>query len=271
YMPHKIYGQHIDYMFQTPTTQVWKKMYDEGKLQPPQTYFWETKPPEELYDLQNDPDEVNNLADSPQHREILEKMRQAHKDWVFRIRDVGFLPEGEIHARSQGSTPYQMGHDESAYPLKKIFAAADTASSLNMDAIPDLQKALEDDDGAVRYWAALGILMREADGLKAAHNDMKRALHDKSPYVRIAAAEALGKYGSGEDAAQAVQTLMELVDVEKTNAYVAIAALNAIDELGEKAADQKKAIQTLPSKDPSAPARANGYVSRLIQTITGSE
>ncbi|HTM48557.1 MAG TPA: sulfatase, partial [Bryobacteraceae bacterium] len=58
YMPHKIYGQHIDYMFQTPTTSVWKKLYDEGKLQPPKTYFWETKPPEELYDLENDPDEV---------------------------------------------------------------------------------------------------------------------------------------------------------------------------------------------------------------------
>ena len=25
YMPHKIYGQYIDYMFQTPTTRVWKK------------------------------------------------------------------------------------------------------------------------------------------------------------------------------------------------------------------------------------------------------
>ena len=45
YMPHLIYGQHIDYMFQTPTTQVWKRLYDEGKLAPPQTCFWERKPP----------------------------------------------------------------------------------------------------------------------------------------------------------------------------------------------------------------------------------
>ena len=35
-MPHKIYGQHIDYMFQTPTTRVWKRLHDEGKLTPVQ-------------------------------------------------------------------------------------------------------------------------------------------------------------------------------------------------------------------------------------------
>ncbi len=43
YMPHLIYGQYLNYMFQTPTTQVWKQLYDEGKLQPPQTFFWERK------------------------------------------------------------------------------------------------------------------------------------------------------------------------------------------------------------------------------------
>ena len=31
YMPHLIYGQHLDYMFQTPTTRVWKQLHDRGK------------------------------------------------------------------------------------------------------------------------------------------------------------------------------------------------------------------------------------------------
>ncbi|MEJ7638041.1 MAG: sulfatase-like hydrolase/transferase, partial [Singulisphaera sp.] len=48
YMPHLIYGQHIDYMFQTPTTQVWKRLHDEGSLTPAQDAFWKPKPPEEL-------------------------------------------------------------------------------------------------------------------------------------------------------------------------------------------------------------------------------
>ncbi|RMG39573.1 MAG: sulfatase, partial [Planctomycetota bacterium] len=102
YMPHRIYGQYVSYMFQTPTTRVWKQLYDEGKLKPPQTYFWEPKPSEELYDLQNDSDEVHNLADSPQHQQIKRRLRQALHDWMRSVRDVGFLPEDEMHRRSHG-------------------------------------------------------------------------------------------------------------------------------------------------------------------------
>ena len=33
YMPHKIYGQHIGYMFEMPTAQVWKKGFESGTWQ----------------------------------------------------------------------------------------------------------------------------------------------------------------------------------------------------------------------------------------------
>ena len=49
YMPHKIYGQYISYMFKTPTTQVWHDLYHAGKLNAAQSHFWKTKPAEELY------------------------------------------------------------------------------------------------------------------------------------------------------------------------------------------------------------------------------
>ena len=47
-LPHRIYGQHVSYMFLTPTTAIWKRLYDQGVLEPPRTFFWETKSPEEL-------------------------------------------------------------------------------------------------------------------------------------------------------------------------------------------------------------------------------
>src|SRR5262249_4852361 len=40
YMPHRPQGQYLSYMFQTPTTQVWKQLHDEGKLSPGQDFFW---------------------------------------------------------------------------------------------------------------------------------------------------------------------------------------------------------------------------------------
>src|SRR5262249_9210519 len=145
----------------------WKKLHDQGKLTPAQDAFWNTKPPEELYDLQKDPDEVNNLAAAPAHQDILKKLREAQKDLALRIRDVGFLPEGEMHSRSEGSSPYDMGHNDRAYPFQRVFETAERASLLQAEAVGSLRKAFEDDDSAVRYWATLGMLMRGRGGVEA--------------------------------------------------------------------------------------------------------
>jgi len=266
YMPHEIYGQYIAYMFQTPTTQVWKQLYDEGKLEPPKTFFWETKPAEELYDLQDDPDEVNNLADSPRHQDVLKRMRKAQQAWALEIRDLGFLPEGEIHSRSQGTTPYEMGHDAAKYPIKKIMAAAELASSLEAGTVEKLVAAAGDEDSAVRYWAVTGVLMRGPDAVAAAKETLHKCLEDSSPYVRIAAAEALGRYGNDEDVAKALDVLMELAPASQ-GTFVAMAALNALDLLDEKAAGRKDEIATLSQKDPNAPGRTGSYIPNLIKKI----
>ena len=95
YMPHLPCGQYIGYMFATPTTRVWRRMFRSGELNAAQAHFWKVKPAEELYDLKTDRDEVRNLAGSAEHAETLARMRAALNDWEYEIRDVGFLPEGE--------------------------------------------------------------------------------------------------------------------------------------------------------------------------------
>ncbi|NUQ65736.1 MAG: sulfatase [Pirellulales bacterium] len=44
YMPHLPYGQHVRYMFDTPTTRVWKELHDQGKLTAQQDHFWRMMP-----------------------------------------------------------------------------------------------------------------------------------------------------------------------------------------------------------------------------------
>ncbi|MBM4047388.1 MAG: sulfatase, partial [Planctomycetes bacterium] len=199
YTPHVPHGQHVRYMFQTPTTAAWKKLYDEGKLTPQQAYFWQTKSPEELYDLQTDPDEVNNLANSPACQDVLHRLRKAQQSLSLEVRDIGFLPEAEIHSRSQGSSPYEVAHDDRRYPLKRIMATAEQASSLKPEALAELKKAFQDTDSAVRYWAAMGVLMRGQRAVESAHAELHKALADESPSVRIVAAHALGQFGSDAD------------------------------------------------------------------------
>ena len=268
YNPHKIYGQHVTYAWSLPSTPVWERLYKDGKLKPPQTYFWETKPAEELYDLQSDRSEVNNLAPSPSHKSVVERFRKAHHDYELAVKDVGLLPEGEMHARAEGSTPFEMGHDPKKFPVERILAAADLATSGSSGATKQLEAALQDPDSGVRYWGAMGILIRGTEEVKRSHAALRKALADDSPYVRIAAAEALGKYGSAEDIDAALALLVGLADSEKNNSYIAIQALNALDALGKKAAPWKARIAVLATVDPKSPARVNKeYTTRLVDWL----
>ena len=69
----------------------------QGQLQGNASYiFMKTKEVEELYDLQQDPYEVNNVATSPEHSDKLVELRNALTSWQNEIDDKGFLPENEI-------------------------------------------------------------------------------------------------------------------------------------------------------------------------------
>lgn len=268
YMPHLSQGQHVGYQFETPTTAVWRKLFDEGKLNEAQSIFWKVpKAPEELYDLQNDPDEVRNLAASPEHQSVLKKLRQAQQDLAVKIRDTGFLTEAEVHSRSGDAAPRDALADDKGYPFQRVFAAADLATLLKPEALPELKKFLKDADSGVRYWGAMGILMRGQSAVDASKAELTAALEDSSPSVRVAAAEALGKHGNEADLQAALAVLKADADPTKTGAYVGIAAMNAIDALGKKAAPLLDFVKSMPVRDDKAVARANEYVPRLQATV----
>ena len=271
YMPLRIYGQYVGTMFQTPTTQVWKRLYDEGKLNAAQKHFWERKPPEELYDLQNDRDEVNNLAGSPAYRDTLERLRAGNMEHLVRIRDIGFLPEGEIHSRSVNSSPYEVGHDDKLYPMTRIIGMAELASLLKPEAIPRLIKGLEDPDSAVRYWAASGILMRGADGLDAARPAMRKALADSGGYVRAVAAESFAWHGDAGEVREALAVLAALVPAGKNGGFVSLWALDIIDRLGAIAKPIMAEVLQAEAVDPKLPVRSRQYGARIMAKLKGEK
>ncbi|MBE3098433.1 MAG: sulfatase-like hydrolase/transferase [Planctomycetes bacterium] len=247
YMPHVIYGQHVSYMFQQRSVQVWQQMYREGKLVGPQKFFWEEKPEEELYDLATDPDEVKNLAAGPQHQEILRRMRAANEQHILRLRDNGFIPEG---SPLEG---YDTAHDPKAYPLEKILEVANTATRRDPANLPKLTAWMEDENECLRYWAALGCVMLRDKAAGAADALVKR-LADSSGQVRVAAAEAL--CWAGQEA-KGLPVLEECLS-KNENAWVRLQAANALQNIGEKARPALPALE-------QALASQKNYVLRAVE------
>jgi len=269
YMPHKPYGQYLDYMFQTPTTRVWHDLFHAGKLNAAQSVFWQTKPAEELYDLESDPDEVNNLAKSKEHVAVIKRLRKAHRNWARDVRDIGFLPEAEIHSRAENDSPYKMGHDDSRYDFDAIFHAANTASRKGKKTSEKLAELINSDDSAVRYWAAMGYLIRGKNGVRTGREALVASLGDESPSVRIIAAEALSRYGRKREAKRAAEVLMQFADPAKNGICLSMLALNALDVIDDHADPHREAIAKFARIDPKANGRMRNYANRLIGRIVG--
>lgn len=266
YMPHRVYGQHVGYQFETPATAVWFKLFGGDKTSnAPQALFWREKPAEELYDLQADADEIRNIAADPDNSSIIERMSRVLRDWEADIRDLGFLPESQIHSRSNDTTPYEMGHDNGSYPFERIRLVAEAASSLKNDdaVLQTIAVGFRSLDSAGRYWAAMGGLMRKKDGVTAFHDQLVRALSDDVIDVRIPAAEALARHGTAEESAKALDVLVDLANPEVHGFYVAVAALNALDYLDEIALSRKAEIAALPADDTTVPQKIQGNLPKL--------
>jgi len=271
YMPHLSQAQHVAYQMETPTTRLWRKLYDEGKLNDAQSRFWtEPKDSEELYDLQRDPDEVDNLVGSADHTEILDKLRTAHRDHVFKIRDLGFIPEGERFVLAADHAPFEYGQDLRAYPLGKIFDAAQLASAIDDksdDAIRQLVKLASDENSVIRYWGVLGLRMRGSEAVESNVELMTRLLGDSSSTVQIAAADSLARFDSESTHVLAIERLLTLANWSSNDVFTAMNALAALESLGPALNEYSDAIEMLSDTGESPHSRYNSYVPRLLANL----
>jgi uncharacterized sulfatase len=199
FMPHRPRMQHSDFSEYTNTRKELRRLAAAGELTGAVKDFMSpTKPIEELYDTQEDPHEVHNLAEAPEQRERVARMRGQLFEWMIARRDTGLLPETDMWARAGDDTIFEMASNDERFPVARILAAADLVGRPDTTC-DSLAERLADRDSAVRFWAAVGLICQGKDA-GPAEAALDRALADPACAVRFAAAEALCGLGQAERA-----------------------------------------------------------------------
>ena len=93
----KAYYLPLPYREQMPIMQQLLLLNGQGKLDKNQAqWFRSQKPLEELFDIENDPYELENLAGDPKYSEKMQELRRELDSWLSEINDLGFMPEAQL-------------------------------------------------------------------------------------------------------------------------------------------------------------------------------
>ena len=255
--PLKPYYQYMNTPEKGATMQEIRKKEASGQLDPVMALFSaHEKPVEELYDTHADPFEIHNLADDPAFSQRLSEMRHALSEWQNEIGDVGLIPEAEIEILEQDAGSrfaILQSTTKNSSTEKRLALLVDIATSASEGpaGIPKLLDALQNEDASIRYWAATGI----GNIGPAATSTLKRvveSLNDPSPSVRIAAARAVAKLGSPEEALPVLEA-----ELQSDHQWGRLAAAIVLDEMDEEARP------ALPSLQQALLNQPNKYIVRV--------
>lgn len=193
YQPFNFDGLQNNYRYRMLAYQEWRDLYHAGKLNAVQSRFFESRAPEELYDVEADPHEINNLADNPKFAETLRELRRELSEFVRTLPDLSFYPESELAEQAfTGPVAFGRTHQIEIAGLVKI---ADL-SLLNFAAAqPEIASALASKNPWERYWGLIVCSCFEKDATPFAKQAIELAAADPEPLVRVRAAEFLGLNG----------------------------------------------------------------------------
>jgi len=258
FMPHLGYNQPTAWPDLGEIRHEFYRLTDADKMTSAQWHFaGPSRPLEELYDCQSDPQNLKNLADSGKHSVILKKMRRQLAANIRGTRDLGFLPEARAWELTKGTTPWNLARDDkNSYNQQRLVAAARQVGNATT---AQFVRNLRDKDAGVRFWGAVGLSGIEDLSVKPSllnrlsktlglsgetsspSEALLEALKDESITVRIEAANALARHGNAKKAIPiltkalesrnlaAVQHAARTVELLGATAKAAVPAMKACD------------------------------------------
>jgi arylsulfatase A-like enzyme len=238
YLPH---AQRNQYKDGKEISMHMRALYEAGKLNALQSRFYQpTRPTEELYDLEKDPFELNNLAKDPAYQTVLKQLRGRLYEWMSEINDPGLIPEPYLEelGKKYGNKYTAMSQPDFADIQNRLIEIIEAGEHQRIDFL--LEKAASSDPSE-RYWAATWLGVNKTT---KARDEVKQMLDDKEPSVRIAANLALFKIDAEFDPIPSLAN-----EVNHRNLIVGMYAMNAIVQSGIRNSSTMEAAKMAMSSE----------------------
>ncbi|TKG93927.1 sulfatase [Puteibacter caeruleilacunae] len=201
-----------------------RELFKDGQLNELQGRIYNTtRPAEELYDLENDPLEINNLALDPSYKKELKKMRTLLYKWMNEINDPGLIPEPYLEelGSEYGNKYLAMKQPELKGINARLIRIIEAGEQKD---IQTLVRAVDSDDPSERYWAVTWLGVNK---ISTARERLVSLIEDQEASVRIAANLALYKIDPTYNPLPALNK-----ELKNENMIAGLYAMNAIEQTG---------------------------------------
>lgn len=229
FMPHRPYIQNA-IIFNKG-----KRSYEElfrlkatGELPTESQKMFLPKPVEELYDLENDPFELNNLIQQSEHQTKITELRAVLKKHLLDRRDSGLMNEGDMMERAAGTSVYEVCTNPEKFKPAEIYEVANLVG--RVENLKQLKPYFKHSDPAIRFWA-MQALYASNQKIKKYKKDLIQLLDDSSiPNQALAAEILINKLNY----LKALPTLTQAL--QTTNESVLLQVAISVRNIGAKAA-----------------------------------
>ena len=187
YQPFNVDGLYNFYRYKMLAYKEWYKLFQDGKLNEVQSQFFKPRAPEALYNIDEDPHEIKNLAKDKNYIEILLDLRTKLNDHLISINDLSFIPEP--HLLKNGLDDIVSYSEKNKDLISRLIKISDLSLNDYKQVSSKIQDALNDINPWVRYW---GLIVSSSYGSKALENkEQINSIFENDPenLVRMRAAE----------------------------------------------------------------------------------
>ncbi|MFK7977547.1 MAG: sulfatase [Halioglobus sp.] len=97
--PQQAGGHPLEFRDNLDMVREMRSMFEAGELNAAQSAWFEAPGEERLFDIQNDPHELQDLSNDPEHKKVMVRLRTVLQEWQKRMGDLDVESESDMIAR----------------------------------------------------------------------------------------------------------------------------------------------------------------------------